>query len=155
MRNIDIIEAKEGDYTYVAALVQNLLIELEPHSTQDVLAMNLPLITKYLLKRQKIFAFLALSEGEPIGVITFHECAAIYAGGVFGEISELYVNPTFRSYRVGELLVNSAIEKSSINGWKRLEVCSPPPDEFKRVIKFYEKNGFKNTGARLRKLIIS
>lgn len=155
MRNIVIIKAKENDYTHVADLIQSLLIELEPHSTQDVLAMNIPLITEDLLKKQKIFAFLALNEGESIGVITFHECAAIYAGGIFGEISELYVKPTFRSCQVGELLVNSEIEQSSANGWKRLEVCSPPPTEFKRTIHFYEKNGFKNTGARLRKIITS
>ncbi len=45
-----------------------------------------------------------------IGVITLHECAAIYAGGIFGEISELYVKPEFSSLKVGELLLASAIE---------------------------------------------
>lgn len=155
MRNIDIIEAKESDYTYVATLVQSLLIELEPYSTQDIFALNLPLITKDLLKRKKIFAFLAFNQKDPVGIITLHECAAIYAGGVFGEISELYVKPTFRSYKIGELLLNSAIEKSLANGWQRLEVCSPPPNESSRTIKFYETNGFKNTGTRLRKLVVS
>ena len=33
------------------------------------------------------------SAGEAVGVITLNECAAIYAGGRFGEIPELYVEP--------------------------------------------------------------
>lgn len=81
------------------------------------------------------------------------ECAAIYAGGVFGEISELYVRPEYRSSEIGGLLLSSALEKARELKWKRLEVGSPPPNENPRTIKFYEKKGFKCTGSRLRCLL--
>jgi ribosomal protein S18 acetylase RimI-like enzyme len=84
---------------------------------------------------------------------TLHECAAIYAGGVFGEISELYVKPECRSLKVGELLLTTVIEFGKTREWKRLEVGSPSSDDSPRTFNFYEKQGFQCTGARLRFLI--
>ena len=106
-------------------------------------------IAKTLIEDRKVFAFLAIDEGESIGVITLHECAAIYAGGLFGEISELYVMPKHRSQNVGQLLIGSAVEKAKELGWKRLEVGSPPEDEWPRTIEFYTSNGFSSIGKRL------
>lgn len=152
MHNIVVIEATDN-FKDVAELVKDLLIELEPSAIDEIENARLDLVTQNLLDSSKIWAFLAKSNNENVGVITLHECAAIYAGGVFGEISELYVKPEFRSSNIGELLLNSALEKGNELGWKRLEVGSPPPNESPRTIKFYENKGFKCTGSRLRRLI--
>ncbi len=72
-------------------------------------------------------------------------------GGVFGEISELYVEPEFRALNIGELLLNSAIEKGKSLHWRRIEVGSPPPSESPRTIRFYENKGFICTGLRLKR----
>ena len=44
-----------------------------------------------------------------VGVVTLNECAAIYSGGRFGEISELYVVPDYRSKGVGAMLMEAAV----------------------------------------------
>jgi len=152
MHNIEVKEAT-NNFKDVAELVKNLLIELEPSAKDEIENAELEQIAQKLLNSSKIWAFLAKYNNENVGVITLHECAAIYAGGVFGEISELYVIPKFRSSNIGELLINSAIEKGNERGWKRLEVGSPPASESPRTIKFYENIGFECTGSRLRRLI--
>ena len=152
MNNIVVIEVTDN-FKDVAKLVKDLLIELEPSARDEIENTRLDLVTKNLLDSSKIWAFLAKSNNESVGVITLHECAAIYAGGVFGEISELYVKPEFRSSNIGEILLNSALEKGNKLGWKRLEVGSPPPNQSPRTIKFYENKGFKCTGSRLRRLL--
>lgn len=152
MPNIEIKEATDN-YKDVAELVKYLLIELEPSAKKEIESTELESIAQKLLNSSKIWAFLAKYNNENVGVITLHECAAIYAGGVFGEISELYVKPEFRSSNIGDLLLNSAIKKGNELGWKRLEVGSPPSSESPRTIKFYENKGFECTGSRLRRLL--
>ena len=153
MQNIKVIEGSDNDFEDVSELVKNLLVELEPSAAAEIESMHLDQIARTLLTSSKIWALLAKHDDTTIGVITLHECAAIYAGGVFGEISELYVKPEYRSSKIGDLLLRSAIEKGRELGWKRLEVGSPPPNESPRTIKFYEDKGFKCTGSRLRCLL--
>ncbi len=153
MSSIEVIQVSKNEFNEVAELVKHLLIELEPSAKQEIEDSSLDKIAKDLISTSKIWPFLARKDNINIGVITLHECAAIYAGGVFGEISELYVKPEFRSLKVGELLLSTAIEFGKTRDWKRLEVGSPPSDESPRTFKFYEKQGFQCTGARLRYLI--
>lgn len=148
-----IIEAGDNESEEVAELVKELLIELEPGNAAAIDNMQLAKIAKSLLSSGKMWAFLVRHNDSNIAVITLHECAAIYAGGVFGEISELYVKPEYRSAKVGDLLLRYAIDKGRELGWKRLEVGSPPANESPRTIKFYENKGFKCSGLRLRYLI--
>lgn len=137
----------------VAALVKKLLIELEPEEEEGINRMDLVQITTDLMNAGKVFALLAKDGVAPVGVLTLHECAAIYAGGIFGEISELYVDPAYRSKQVGQMLLDAAEKKGSAMGWVRLEVGSPPPQDWPRTVGFYEKNQFVATGTRLRRLI--
>lgn len=153
MQNIEIIAASNTDAQDVAKLVTKLLIELAPNSEQDIANMHLDKVAQSLIDSAKIWAFLAKSDGASIGVITLHECAAIYSGGVFGEISELYVKPEFRAFKVGEKLLEAAVSKAKARNWQRLEVGTPPPETSPRTINFYENRGFKCTGSRLRRLI--
>ncbi|MFT5677005.1 MAG: GNAT superfamily N-acetyltransferase [Paraglaciecola sp.] len=153
MHNIEIVEASNDDFKDVVGLIKSLLVELEPSAKEEVENTALNDIAKDLLAKSKIWVFVAKKDDINIGLITLHECAAIYAGGVFGEVSELYVKPEFRSLKVGELLLSSAIEYGKLRGWKRLEVGSPSMSESPRTYKFYEKQGFQCTGSRLRFLI--
>jgi GNAT superfamily N-acetyltransferase len=153
MQNISVIEASKSDFLEVSELVEALLIELEPSAAEEIEAMRLDLVTKKLFDDSKIWCFIAKSGSASVGVITLHECASIYAGGLFGEISELYVKPDFRSSDIGNLLLRCATEKAKELGWKRLEVGSPPVNEAPRTMKFYQKAGFECTGSRLRRLI--
>lgn len=153
MHDIEIIKMTAANYHDVANLVADLLIELQPSAKQEIQNTPIQSTTYELLIQSKIWAFLAKKDQAYIGVITLHECAAIYAGGIFGEISELYVKPEYRSLNIGEMLIKQAIVKGQELHWKRLEVGSPPTENSPRTIGFYQRNGFMCTGSRLRKLI--
>ncbi len=150
MAEISITEASVDDYRQVSALVVELLVELDPQAAEEVAAEGLDRVAQQLLSNGNIWAFLAREDQHLVGVITLHQCAAIYAEGLFGEISELYVKPAYRSSNIGGLLLGAAFKKGRALGWKRLEVGSPSASDSPRTMKFYQDNGFVETGARLR-----
>jgi len=85
--------------------------------------------------------------------MTLNECAAIYAGGKFGEISELYVCPEMRSKGIARQFLDHAQIEAVDRGWKRIEVGAPGQPEWQRTLNFYLHNGFEEVGPRLRRLV--
>lgn len=91
---------------------------------------------------------------EPVGFIALYESCALYAGGVFGAIPELYVLPECRSLGVGRGLLDAAVQFGKSRGWTRLEVTTPPLPEFDRTLAFYEQEGFEVTGGRKLRVLL-
>jgi GNAT superfamily N-acetyltransferase len=107
------------------------------------------------LEAGRYIVFLAFDgRGDAIGFIALYESCALYAGGVFGTIPELYVHPEFRSLGVGQGLLKSAVQFGQSRGWTRLEVTTPPLPEFDRTLAFYEQEGFEVTGGRKLKVLL-
>ncbi|ADV14916.1 acetyltransferase [Mesorhizobium australicum WSM2073] len=98
-------------------------------------------------------AVIASEGGEPAGIIVLNECTAIYAGGKFGQISELYVRPEMRSKGIAPCLLEVALQEGRARGWKRLEVGAPAQPKCKRTLDFYLRDGFEEVGPRLRRTI--
>lgn len=109
-------------------------------------------IAQEVLPLKSVSGFLAMSEATPVGLVLLNECAAIYAGGKFGEISELYVLPEYRSQGVAAQLLRAAETYAKEQGWKRLEVGAPAQPDWERTLAFYLREGFEEVGPRLRKL---
>ena len=96
-----------------------------------------------------VWSFLAMSGGDVVGMINLNECSAVYAGGKFGEITELYIKPEFRSKRIGEELISQAKRFARERGWNALEVGAPDLPRSQRTVNFYLRNGFSEIGPRL------
>ena len=97
-----------------------------------------------------LWSFVSCLKGQQIvGALTLNKCAAIYAGGYFGEIADIYVLPAYRSYGLGNSLVNAAIDFGKKQGWPFLEVGAPSQPKWKRTVNFYNRIGFKEIGPRL------
>ncbi len=143
--------AKQEEYSLVGSLAYKLLSELcpalpESKSESDYIAVS----ENILDDAQSVWAFLLFSKtGEAIGFLTLNECTAIYAGGHFGEISELYVDSECRSRGAGRQLLSSAVEFGKKRGWKGIEVCAPSIPKWQRTFDFYVRNGFSESGPRL------
>ena len=134
----------------VGELVFGLLRELVPGKYDDRVASEFGQIAHRLLSAGRIWVFLALDPNDrPVGVLTLHECYAIYANGLFGEISELYVEPEWRSHRVGALLIDAAQGFGRERGWSQIEVGAPHLPDRQRTVDFYERYGFEVVGPRL------
>ncbi|WP_202882966.1 GNAT family N-acetyltransferase [Microvirga tunisiensis] len=103
-----------------------------------------------LALEDRIFGFLASDGTEPVGVMMVSESHAIYAGGAFGVITELYVSPSHRSSGVAQRLINAGATLGRERGWRQLEVGAPRQPAWARSLQFYLRNGFSEVGPRLK-----
>ena len=108
-----------------------------------------PVVEQVLAQSQDVFFFIASHNGEPVGLMSLNQCTAIYALGTFGEISELYVDPSVRSSGLGRKLIETAVEFAHSRGWTMLEVGAPSVPMWQRTVDFYLRNGFEEVGPRL------
>ena len=146
---IYIKHASTIDSQLVAQQVINLLAELDSLEITSFDLEHYTQVTKKLMSEGKILALLAYKDDEVIGVLTLNSCCAIYNGGEFGEICELYVKSEFRSAKVGKLLIDEAVKIAQQKGWGRIEVGAPSYAEWSRTIAFYKGYGFEEIGPRL------
>jgi len=142
--------ATVDDAAAVAEMVGALLTELRGLETMVDLAPLLDAARDLLDGAHGYWAWLALDEtGAPAAVLTLNECAAVYAGGRFGEICELYVRPDQRSTDIGRRLLDQAAEFGRQRSWSQLEVGAPSLPRWERTVAFYKRNGFTEVGPRL------
>jgi len=148
---IEIRTATPSDSEYVCSLALMLLSELYPEMySLDQLK---PVVARILTQSNDVVAFIAMHDDQAIGLITVNRCTAIYAFGDFGEISELYVDPKFRSSGLGARLLQKAVGHAEAQGWSMLEVGAPDVPKWQRTVDFYVANEFSIVGPRLYRLI--
>lgn len=151
MPNISIRRAEASDVSTVSRFVHALLDELSGGKAPAIESVTQS--AKTVLADKGVVAVLACANEDPVGVMVLNECTAIYAGGKFGEISELYVHPDMRSQGVASHLLEAALAEARLRGWRRLEVGAPGQPAWKRTLDFYLRNGFDEIGPRLRRLV--
>ncbi|MCD9146694.1 GNAT family N-acetyltransferase [Pseudophaeobacter flagellatus] len=148
---MEIIEATPADSVLVADFITRLLAELSGAENSD--PSDLLEISASLLARDDVIGLFAYDGDAPIGLIMLNQCAAIYAGGLFGEVTELFVQSDRRSVGVAQTLLHAAKELGRARGWTRLEVGAPTQPKWQRSLRFYQREGFQETGPRLRLLL--
>ncbi len=160
-REPDIRIASTEEMGLVFALVEELLEELGPEAADlaDLDRERLLATLKLAPKNDPRFlALLARDEnGDPVGVLTLSSAFAIYAGGEYGIIQEMYVRPGRRDRGLGERLLDAATEIAGERGWRRLDVTGPTAaavdPSAARAVRFYERHGFEHSGPKLRLLL--
>jgi len=146
-----IVRASPGQRETVLALVERLLKELEDRPNEFEGIDRNQVLQAWREVDAKFTAFLALApSGEAVGVATLMEVFAIYAGGWYGVIDEMYVAPEYRSQGVGRQLLEAVKGHGRARGWMRLDVTAPPEKKWERTVAFYEQQGFVFTGPKLR-----
>jgi GNAT superfamily N-acetyltransferase len=142
-------QAGPEEFERVGQLIYELLAELYPelgYERDDFVNSARAL----LAGSNGVWSFLATTRDDrDVGVVTLNECAAIYAGGQFGEISELYVVPDGRSKNVGAQLIEAAAAFGRKRKWPFIEVGAPGGPAWQRTVDFYLKRGFEDIGPRL------
>lgn len=74
--------------------------------------------------------------GLAVGVLFLIQCFAVFAGGEYGVIDELYVRPEYRGQEIERALVDKAVAISQQRGWLRLDVTGPDADRTERAARF-------------------
>jgi len=158
METIAIRKANAGDAENIAAMVGELLNAIMAGIGSPVFNFNPEdtlLRLRTFLEQGNYTVFIAeQGDTEAAGFIALTESHALYAEGAFGTIPEFFVRPEFRSQQVGLRLLEQAKAYGRTQGWKRLEVTTPPLPEFDKTLAFYQREGFAVTGGRKLKALL-
>ncbi|CAM3800848.1 GNAT family N-acetyltransferase [Parendozoicomonas haliclonae] len=148
---ITILPAQPADADTLARLAFAMESELWDGETGERTEQDYRDACHALLEQDNSFwALLAKDEqGQVIGMITISLNAALYAGGYFGEIMELYVEPEWRSQGIGQQLITAARQLAEAKSWPFLEVGAPPQPRWQKTLAFYQQQGFREIGPRL------
>ncbi|HNB51404.1 MAG TPA: GNAT family N-acetyltransferase [Anaerolineales bacterium] len=148
---ISISPATSSEIATVLTFVEKLLIELSDEGDEFSGLDRGKTLRDIAANADRFNPFLAKNErGEVVGVMTVVETFAIYAGGNYGVIDELYVAPEYRSQGVGEAFIEAVKALGKAKNWVRVDVTAPPEEKWRRTVAFYERQGFVFTGPKLR-----
>lgn len=147
---IKIRKAVADDILLTFSFVKDLLIELGDEAKDLEKVNNLQNSKIDVNNHKSHFVFLAEDEGKAVGIITLSECFALYSGGNYGIINEMYVLPKHRSGNIGSLLIKKAKEIAVEKKWGRIDVTTPVEKRWERTKAFYLKQGFEFTGEKLK-----
>ncbi|MDH3973579.1 MAG: GNAT family N-acetyltransferase [Deltaproteobacteria bacterium] len=145
-----IFRATKKDISEIIQKVEALVSELcnQPFKINE--SEILPFLEKMISDGDYIVLLAKDQDDRVAGLLTLGKTGAVYAGGKFGVIHELYIEPNMRSDGVGKQLLEEAKKLCAEFGWKRLEVGAPAYPEWRRTKEFYLREGFIEIGPRLR-----
>jgi GNAT superfamily N-acetyltransferase len=142
--------ATTADAEAVARLLDRLMAEVGGLPTAGPDRDTLDAARRLLGLRGAVWGFLAETPQGAVGVAMVNERAAVRAGGLFGEITEIYVLPAVRDGGIGYALLGAVKALAARRGWAALEIGPPPGPEWARLAAFLGREGFAVVGDRLR-----
>lgn len=96
---------------------------------------------------------LAMLDGTPMAYIGWNDRFALYAGGPFGQITELFVAPQARRLGLASLLLDHAQHAVLRAGGTSVEISIPSPDTHPGTLAFYAAHGYALRGPRVSKTL--
>lgn len=91
--------------------------------------------------------FLAEQDGKPLGMISCHIQPLLHHAALVSEIQEMYVEPEYRSQRVGSALMDHVTAFAKGEGAIQMEVTSRATRE--QAHRFYQREGFEKSHVKL------
>ena len=131
-----------ADFDRLLPLLERFYREEGFEKSLDSLAGNL----RHLLERTDCPAFVALSQGNAVGVAV---CSTSFGleGGAYIELEDLFVEPASRGRGVATALVEAVAEWGRAQGFRKLEIVMTPYAQAKDdLAPWYESRGFADTG---------
>ncbi len=145
---IQIDIATSLDFQEVIRMLEKLYLELgEEKESMEFL--SIPLLESVTKGDGTIILKAVSSNNDFLGILCLSEAQAIYAGGMYGIVNDMYVLPQYRSQSIGKKLLEKAKVIAAEKTWKRIEVTAPT-DENEKTVKFYKDNGFVFIGPKLK-----
>jgi len=145
--------AGDADAGAVAAAVEQLLVELGGRRPP---AQALQAEVQAALDDPGIGAILvAEAAGAIVGVLSVSWQRALHVPGRYATIQDLWVDPEWRSRKLGAELVEALAGLCREQGVARIEV-GLPRESFAAIAAtegFYARNGFEQLGPRMRRLL--
>ena len=138
--------ASPEDRHEVLRLVRSLLIELggKPAPTEELGEV----LDRLARDGDAGFVVIAEEDGLAKAVCTASFQQAIRTAGRYCILQEMYVEPDSRSSGIGREVIEFALRHAVASGCGVVELGTPQAGE--RQIRFCEREGFVNAGARMR-----
>lgn len=138
MKEHDIQPLAAGQVEAVEALFQKQLAEHNEERAQAELIAGLQTL---LAQPAHGFVFVALTNGQPIGVAYGACIHSLEHGGWSGWLDELYARPEWRNRGAGSALLAAAIAAATEQEWAALDL--EVDTDHRRVISLYQRNLFR------------
>lgn len=131
----------------VLELIEELLMELEDERVeipwvnreklQADIRRNLDIEAGTKAGPGRLMAVLAKDpNGVAVGLLTLVESFALYAGGGYGIIDEMYVRPEYRGQDVERQLLDEAVAIATRRKWFHLDITGREGDRNERAARF-------------------
>jgi GNAT superfamily N-acetyltransferase len=95
------------------------------------------------------------ADSAPVVFATLAESFAVFAGGRYGILNELWVRGDSRSTGIGAMMIEHLAEFGRQRGWRRMDVSAPQDPKWDRSVEFYLARGFQRTGRKLKLMLTS
>ena len=147
MAELSIEVAQPHEVYAILELIEELLMELEdegvdiPWVNREKLHSDIrrSLNTEAGLDRSpgRLLAILAKDQnGVAVGMLTLTQTFALYAGGEYGVIDEMYVRPEYRGQDIERQLLDEAVAVATRRKWFHLDITGREGDRAERAARF-------------------
>jgi len=139
--------AQPHEFYKILELIEELLMELEDDQVEipwvnreklhGDIRRNLDTEAGTKTGPGRLMAILAKEPGGvAVGVLTLVESFALYAGGEYGVIDEMYVRPEYRGQEVERELLDEAVAIATRRKWFHLDITGREGDRNERAARF-------------------
>ena len=141
-------KATENECEIILRLLTDLYLELgEEKESISYLSFD---FIKQVLFSNVTEIYLAKVDTKCVGIFTLTETQAIYAGGKYGVLDEMYITPSYRREKTGQSISKFISVAAQNKKWNRIDVTAPTETKWIRTQQFYHKNGFVFTGQKFK-----
>ena len=140
---INIHKIEEEEINLGIELLEALYSELGEES-ESINFLSATFLKSIFELGKTVFYMISLEDKANIGFFTLTTSQAIYAGGQYGIIDEMYVIPKYRSMKIGSSIIHEIKNIGKEKGWKRIDVTNYNESELfqsKDIIGKVTKNG--------------
>jgi GNAT superfamily N-acetyltransferase len=147
MAELTIEVAQPHEIYAILELIEDLLMELEDEGV------DIPWVNRERLHADirrnldteagthegpgRLLAVLAKDEhGVAVGLLTLTQSFALYAGGEYGVIDEMYVRPEYRGQDIERQLLDEAVAIATRRRWFHLDITGREGDRTERASRF-------------------
>ncbi|MCE6991726.1 GNAT family N-acetyltransferase [Dyadobacter sp. CY323] len=99
------------------------------------------------IENPNIRYFLGELSGKPVGMVSCHIQPLLHHAALVSEIQEMYVEPEFRSLKIGKALIARVVDFAKSAGAIQMEVTSRNIRE--HAHRFYQREGFEKSHVKL------
>lgn len=151
---VEIREMSQAHLEGAANMVRDLRTDM--NGKEVCAAAEMRAVLEASLGRDDYHGFVAMdATGKVLGYLGLNRRFAIYAGGVFFQITELFVDLAARRGGSASRLIEAAEAHARFEGGTCLELGAPSQASHPGTHAFYATRGFRIVGPRLSKVLTS